>query len=154
LYVCVGFPETFLAVTVYVVATFTTEGLPDNTPVEVLKLIPVGVAEIEKLEIAPPVEFTVNPAAEPCLTVWVEADNVNTGAFTFTVNKKSCVAEPKAFLAVTVYVVATFTTDGLPDNAPVDVLKDIPVGVAEIEYVATPPVEFTVNPATSPWYTV
>jgi hypothetical protein len=69
LYVCVGLPDAFLAVTVYVVAPFTTEGLPDNTPVEVLKLIPGGVAEIEKLEIAPPDEITVNPAADPRVTV-------------------------------------------------------------------------------------
>jgi hypothetical protein len=56
----------FDPVTVYVVANGALVGLPDNAPVDVLKDIPVGVPGlIEKPEIAPPVEFTVNPAAEP-----------------------------------------------------------------------------------------
>jgi hypothetical protein len=61
----VAYPNEFVPVTVYVVATFSTEGLPDNTPVDVLNDIPAGAAGlIEKLEIAPPVELTVNPAIE------------------------------------------------------------------------------------------
>ena len=68
----------------------------------------------------------------------------------FTVNTNCCDAEPEAFVAVTVYVVADLIVEGLPDNCPVEVLKVMPVGVAEIEYVAAPPVGFTVNPAESP----
>ena len=39
-------------------------GVPDSAPVVVSKLIPGGVALIEKLAIAPPDELTVNPVAE------------------------------------------------------------------------------------------
>ena len=113
--------------------------------------IPVGANGSIEYVAAPPVELTVNPAAEPCATVCIESDRVNTGTFTFTVNKNSCEAEPKAFLAVTVYVVIDLIVEGLPDNAPVDVFNDIPVGArGSIEYVAAPPVEFTVKPAASP----
>ena len=69
---CDAEPEAFVAVTVYVVADCALVGLPDNSPVEVLKDMPVGAAGlIEKLVISPPVDFTVNPAAEPFTTVWL-----------------------------------------------------------------------------------
>ena len=50
----------------------TRDGVPLKAPVEVLKLIPVGVepypdsmlGEMAKLAIAPPVELIVNPVAE------------------------------------------------------------------------------------------
>ena len=64
------------------------------------------------------------------------------------------VALPVELEAVTVYLVEAFAWVGLPDNCPVEVLKVMPVGVAEIEYVAAPPVGFTVNPAVEPTSTV
>jgi hypothetical protein len=96
----------------------------------------------------------VNPAASPTATVADETDNTNSGVAGFTVNLNCCVALPDTFDAVTKYIVVDFTTEGLPDNTPVDVSKSMPVGVAEIEYAATPPVEITVNPAESPCATV
>jgi len=47
-------------------------GVPASVPVEVLKLIPAGIALIAKLAIAPPVEEIVNPVAE-VFTVLVSA---------------------------------------------------------------------------------
>jgi hypothetical protein len=88
----------------------------------------------------------VNPAASPTATVADEPDNTNSGVAGFTVNLNCCVALPDTFDAVTKYIVVDFTTEGLPDNCPVDVSNTMPVGVAEIKYVATPPVEITVNP--------
>jgi hypothetical protein len=68
----------------------------------VLKLIPGGVALIAKLVMAGPVELTVNPVA----TVLTSLDSddeerVKTG-LPETVNANVCVAEPEAFVAVTV----------------------------------------------------
>jgi hypothetical protein len=49
-------------------------GVPVSAPVEVLKLIPGGVALIAKLAISPPVEETVKPVAA-VLTVLVSEDD-------------------------------------------------------------------------------
>ena len=69
---CVASPDTLDPVTVYVVANCAPVGRPDSAPVEVLNVIPAGAAGlIEKLEIALPVDFTVNPATEPFTTVWL-----------------------------------------------------------------------------------
>ena len=55
-------------------------GVPVRAPVEVLKLIPGGVALIVKLAIAPPEEMTVKPEAA-VFTVLVSAiaESVNAG---------------------------------------------------------------------------
>jgi hypothetical protein len=68
------------------VADATVFGAPVRAPVEVLKLIPGGVALIAKLAIAPPVELTVNPVAT-WLTVLVSDDDerVKAGAAIVTV---------------------------------------------------------------------
>jgi hypothetical protein len=50
-------------VTVYAVAAATEVGVPVSAPVEVLKLIPAGVALIAKLAMVPPVEMIVKPVA-------------------------------------------------------------------------------------------
>ena len=92
----------------------------------------------------------MNPAASPTATVTDATDNSKAGAAGFTVNLNCCVALPDTFVAVTVYVVADFTTEGFPDNCPVDVSNTIPVGVPEIVYVAAPPVEMATNPKASP----
>ena len=57
-------------------------------------------------------------------------DNVNAGAANVTVNVNVCVAVLVAFVAVIVYTVADCTVVGVPDNKPVDVLNDMPVGTA------------------------
>jgi hypothetical protein len=61
--VAVDVPLALVAVIVYVVALATDVGVPVNAPVEVLKLIPAGVALIAKLTIAPPFPVAVNPVA-------------------------------------------------------------------------------------------
>ena len=68
-----------------------------------------------------------------------------------TVNLNCCVTAPDTFDALTVYVVIDCAFVGAPDNAPNDVLNDIPEGAeGEIEYVAAPPVALTVKPAAEP----
>ena len=56
-------PLALVAVIVYVVAPATDVGVPDSAPVEVLKLMPAGVALIAKLAMVPPVELMVKPVA-------------------------------------------------------------------------------------------
>ena len=56
-------PVALVAVIVYAVAVATEVGVPESAPVEVLKLIPAGVALIAKLAIKPPVEEIVKPVA-------------------------------------------------------------------------------------------
>ena len=65
-----------------------------------------------------------------------------------TVNVKICVVLPLAFVAVTVKAVALATLFGVPESAPVVVLKLIPEGVALMPKLAmVPPVEEAiVNP--------
>ena len=84
--VCVVDPVALVAVTVYEVALATVVGVPVSAPVDVLKLIPAGVALIAKLAIAPPVELMVNPVAA-VLTVLVSDDDesVKAGAATDSV---------------------------------------------------------------------
>ena len=74
-------PLALVAVTVYAVAPATDVGVPVSAPVEVLKLIPAGVALMAKLAMAPPVELMVNPVAT-VLTVLVsdEEERVKAGA--------------------------------------------------------------------------
>ena len=76
-----------------------------SAPVEVLKLIPAGVALIAKLAIAPPVELMVNPVAA-VLTVRVSEaeERVKAGAASaaVTVKVNVAVALPVAFVAVIV----------------------------------------------------
>jgi hypothetical protein len=66
-------PVALVAVIVYVVGVATDVGVPVNAPVEVLKLMPAGVALIVKLAMAPPVEMIVKPVAT-VLTVLVSED--------------------------------------------------------------------------------
>ena len=84
--VCVVDPVALVAVTVYEVALATVVGVPVSAPVDVLKLIPAGVALISKLAIAPPVELMLNPVAA-VLTVLVSDDDesVKAGAATDSV---------------------------------------------------------------------
>jgi hypothetical protein len=90
----------------------------------------------------------VNPIASPTTTVADDSDNTNSGNAGFTVNVKRCVALPEAFVAVTVNIFADFATDGLPDNVPVDVSKDMPSGAAGLSEKLRigPPVEMASNP--------
>ena len=69
------------------VALATVVGVPVSAPVDVLKLIPAGVALMAKLAMAPPVELIVNPVAA-VLTVLVSDDDesVKAGAATFRVS--------------------------------------------------------------------
>jgi hypothetical protein len=62
--VAVADPLALVAVTVYAVVVATEVGVPVKAPVEVLKLMPAGIALIAKLAIAPPVELMVNPVAK------------------------------------------------------------------------------------------
>ena len=80
--VLVVLPVALVAVTVYVVASATTVGVPAKVPVDVLKVIPAGsVGDIAKLAIVPPVEITVKPTATILTsTVSVEEERVNAGA--------------------------------------------------------------------------
>jgi hypothetical protein len=70
-----------------VVALATVVGVPVSAPVDVLKLIPAGVALMAKLAMAPPVELIVNPVAA-VLTVLVSEDDerVKAGAATLSVS--------------------------------------------------------------------
>jgi hypothetical protein len=79
--VCVVDPVALVAVIVYAVAVATVVGLPVRAPVEVLKLMPAGVALIAKLAIKPPVDEMVKPVAA-VLTVLVsdEEERVKAGA--------------------------------------------------------------------------
>jgi hypothetical protein len=57
------------------------------------------------------------------------------------------VVDPVALVAVIVYVVAVATEVGVPVNAPVEVSKLMPAGVALIVKLAmAPPVEMIVKP--------
>ena len=69
------------------VALATVVGVPVSAPVDVLKLIPAGVALMAKLAMAPPVESIVNPVAA-VLTVLVSEDDerVKAGAATLSVS--------------------------------------------------------------------
>ena len=69
------------------VALATVVGVPVSAPVDVLKLIPAGVALMAKLAMAPPVELIVNPVAA-VLTVLVSEDDerVKAGAATLSVS--------------------------------------------------------------------
>ena len=93
--VAVAVPLAFVAVIVYVVALATDVGVPVNAPVEVLKLIPAGVALIAKLAIAPPFPVAVNPVAAVFTVRVSEAEErVNNGK-----------REPKARIGRTWYLV-------------------------------------------------
>jgi hypothetical protein len=71
----------FVAVTVYVVAVATAVGVPVKAPVDVLKLMPAGVALIAKLAIKPPVEEIVKPVASMfAVRVSDKDERVKTGA--------------------------------------------------------------------------
>jgi hypothetical protein len=71
-----------------VVAPAIVVGAPVSVPVEVSKLIPAGVAEIEKLAISPPVEFVVNAVPDvKYVRVAEDEDRVNAGAETTVVNE-------------------------------------------------------------------
>jgi hypothetical protein len=74
-------PVALVAVIVYAVAVATDVGVPVSAPVEVLKLIPAGVALIAKLAIKPPVDEMVKPFAT-MFTVRVsdEEERVKAGA--------------------------------------------------------------------------
>ena len=98
----------------------------------------------------------MNPEAKPAAALWELRDNTNSGVAGITVNLNCRVALPDTFEAVTVYVVADFTTKGLPDSTPVKVLNVIPEGAAGLieKLVISPPVELTVNPAEPPCATV
>ena len=76
-------------------ALATDVGVPLNAPVVVSKLIPAGVALIEKLSIAPPVDKIVKPVAA-VLTVLVSEDDerVKAGAVN-TVAGKTAVITPE-----------------------------------------------------------
>jgi hypothetical protein len=103
--VCVVDPSPFVAVIVYTVAGATVVGVPVSAPVDVLKLIPGGVALIAKLVMAGPVEILKNPvAAVLAALVSDEAERVKTGGCAaLTVNVNVCVAVSLARLkAVTV----------------------------------------------------
>ena len=79
--VLVADPTALVAVIVKSIASAIDVGVPVNSPVVVLKLIPAGAdGVIEKLVIASPVESTVKPVATE-LTVLVSLDevSVNTG---------------------------------------------------------------------------
>ena len=70
------------------VAPAIVVGAPVKAPVEVSKLIPAGVAEIEKLAISPPVEFVVNAVPDvKYVRVAEDEDRVNAGAETTVVNE-------------------------------------------------------------------
>jgi hypothetical protein len=57
------------------------------------------------------------------------------------------VVDPVALVAVIVYAVAVATEVGVPESAPVEVLKPIPAGVALIvKLEIKPPVEEIVKP--------
>jgi hypothetical protein len=86
-------PDAFVAVIVKAVADATDVGVPVSAPVEVLKLIPGGVALIAKLAMAPPVELIVNPVAA-VLTVRVseEEERVKAGAANGTAAGTTAVA--------------------------------------------------------------
>ena len=75
------------------VALATVVGVPVSAPVDVLKLIPAGVALMAKLAMAPPVELIVNPVAA-VLTVLVSEDDerVKAGAASFRVSVIAIVA--------------------------------------------------------------
>lgn len=89
------------------VAVATVFGVPVKAPVDVLKLIPGGVALIPKLAIVPPVDVAiVNPVAAVFTGLLsVDADRVKAGAATaaVTVNVNVCAVEAVAFVAVIVY---------------------------------------------------
>jgi hypothetical protein len=98
-------PVALVAVIVYAVAVATEVGVPVSAPVEVLKLMPAGVALIAKLAIRPPVEEIVKPVAA-MFTVRVsdEEERVKEGAAraASTVKVNVLVADPVALVAVTV----------------------------------------------------
>ena len=75
-------PVALVAVTVYVVVVAITVGVPANTPVDVLKVIPNGASgEMVKLAITPPEEVIVKPTATVSTsTVSVEDERVKAGA--------------------------------------------------------------------------
>ena len=134
------------------VAVATVFGVPVRAPVDVLKLIPGGVALIPKLAIVPPVDVAiVNPVAAVFTVLLSDAEErVKAGAAraAVTVNVKVCVVEAVAFVAVIVKAVTVATVFGVPVSAPVVVLKIIPGGVALIPKLAiVPPVDVAiVNP--------
>ena len=78
--IAVALPLALVAVIVYVVAPATDVGVPVRAPVEILKLMPGGVALIAKLAMVPPVELMVKPIAA-VLTVLVseEEERVKVG---------------------------------------------------------------------------
>ena len=70
------------------VAPAIVVGAPVRVPVEVSKLIPAGVAEMEKLAISPPVELVVNAVPDvKYVRVAEDEDRVNAGAETTVVNE-------------------------------------------------------------------
>jgi hypothetical protein len=133
------------------VAVATVFGVPVKAPVDVLKLIPGGVALIPKLAIVPPVDVAiVNPVAAVFTVLLSDAEErVKAGAAraAVTVKVNVCVEEAVAFVAVIVKTVDVAIVVGVPVSAPVVVLKIIPGEVALIPKLAiAPPVELLVNP--------
>ena len=138
-------PAALLAVTTYAALAAAAVGVPEIIPVEVLRLSPAGrVGDTEYVTIAPPLLLGVlDGIAVPIeytagLTEYVRL----LGAITpvFTVMLRPAVALPATLVAVTTYAVAGVTVVGVPEMAPLAVLRLRPVGSAgDTEYVAIAP---------------
>ena len=125
----------------------STDGVPEITPVVVLKLRPVGsVALIEYDTTAPPtLDGVLFVIAWPFMYVagFVEYASPE-GATSSTVIDNVAVVEPMSFLAVTVWFVAADNALAVPEITPVVVLKFKPFGKAgliEYELGAPPPLD-------------
>ena len=112
------------------VAAFASVGVPDNTPVDELKVNPAGNAgAMTKYSLLKPVSVyaVVAVIAAPTRPVTVcEAGEMV--AVPVTVMVMVAVADVAPSVAVTVYVAATAAAVGVPVTTPVDVLSERPAG--------------------------
>jgi hypothetical protein len=123
----------------------TADGVPEISPSEVSNVRPAGsVGVIDQVTTAPPPVVGAIAVIETPLVKVIELVLYDTvGAASLTRIVTVVVALPPLLEAVTVYVVAEETADGVPEISPLEVSRDRPAGsVGEIDHeVTVPPLE-------------
>jgi hypothetical protein len=121
-------PNTFDALTVNVEGPVVV-GVPDNTPLDVLSDNPAGKDPDATAKVAAgyPDATNVYEYAVPVTPVGAGLTAVNTGTDPTVIEIDPELTDPDVFVADTLNVYAPDAV-GVPDNTPLDVFSDNPVG--------------------------
>lgn len=104
--------------------------IPKDQPSGATSIYRHAKSQLEPVDVKfdPETKLIIPPPGPVFPTTHTPPSAQDAGAGAVTVNVKVCEAELVAFVAVIVYTVADCTVVGVPDNNPVDVLNDVPVG--------------------------